>query len=157
MFRASVADNIRAGQSSASRQQIIEAATFAGADEFIVKLSQGYDTLLEEGASNLSGGQRQRLAIARALLTKPDILILDEATSSLDPESERIVRDNLDRIGKNRTMIMVSHRLSMLKKADNILVLESGEVVGYGPHDRLLKTCSLYASLWQQQMGAGSE
>lgn len=152
LFRASVADNIRAGQSSASRQQIIDAALLAGADEFIVKLPQGYDTMLEEGASNLSGGQRQRLAIARALLSRPDILILDEATSSLDPESERIVRENLMAIAKDRTVIMVSHRLSMLKDADSILVLENGTLVGYGKHDHLLQNCSLYRTLWQQQM-----
>ncbi|MAU50970.1 MAG: peptidase C39 [Roseovarius sp.] len=152
LFRASVADNIRAGQAKASRQQIIEAAILAGADEFIVKLPQGYDTLLEEGASNLSGGQRQRLAIARALLTRPEILILDEATSALDPESERIVRENLVKMGKGRTLIMVSHRLSMLKNVDNIIVLEDGHLVGYGPHAKLLKECALYKKLWQQQM-----
>lgn len=152
LFRASVADNIRAGQSAASRQQIIEAAILAGADEFIVNLPQGYDTLLEEGAKNLSGGQRQRLAIARALLTQPEILILDEATSSLDPESERIVRENLVKIAKGRTVIMVSHRLSMICEADNIIVLENGTVAGYGPHDKLLHECELYRTLWQQQM-----
>jgi ATP-binding cassette subfamily B protein len=152
LFRATVAENIRAGQAAASRQQIIEAATLAGADEFIVHLSQGYDTMLEEGASNLSGGQRQRLAIARALLTSPEILLLDEATSSLDPESERIVRENLTRIARGRTMIMVSHRLSMIKSADNIIVLERGEVVGFGPHGSLLQNCGLYQKLWQQQM-----
>ncbi len=152
LFRSTVADNIRAGQSAASRQQIIEAATMAGADEFIVNLSHGYDTMLEEGASNLSGGQRQRLAIARALLTSPEILILDEATSSLDPESERIVRENLARIAEGRTVIMVSHRLSMISRADNILVLQGGVVVGFGPHKKLLQTCKLYQTLWQQQM-----
>ncbi len=152
LFRATVADNIRAGQSAASRQQIIEAASLAGADEFIVHLQQGYDTMLEEGASNLSGGQRQRLAIARALLTSPEILILDEATSALDPESERIVRENLARIAQGRTTIMVSHRLSMISKADNILVLQGGEVVGFGPHKSLLQTCELYQTLWRQQM-----
>ncbi len=128
LFRSSVADNIRAGQAKATREQIIEAAILAGADEFIVKLPQGYDTLLEEGASNMSGGQRQRLAIARALLTRPDILILDEATSSLDPESERIVRSNLEKIGSGRTVIVVSHRLSMLKNADSIVVLQDGKI-----------------------------
>lgn len=152
LFRTTVAENIRAGQAGASRQQIIEAATLAGADEFIVKFPQGYDTMLEEGASNMSGGQRQRLAIARALLTRPDILILDEATSSLDPESERIVRENLAQIGKGRTVIVVSHRLSMLKDADRTIVLQDGVLVGYGPHDRLLQDCELYKKLWQQQM-----
>ncbi len=152
LFRTSVAENIRAGQGGASRQQIIEAAILAGADEFIVKLPQGYDTLLEEGASNMSGGQRQRLAIARALLTHPEILILDEATSSLDPESERIVRENLAQIGKGRTVIIVSHRLSMLKDADNIIVLEDGMLIGFGPHKHLLTDCPLYKNLWQQQM-----
>ena len=152
LFRASVADNIRAGQASATREQIIETATLAGADEFIVKLSQGYDTHLEEGASNLSGGQRQRLAIARALLTKPDILLLDEATSALDPESERIVRENLRKISKGRTVLIVSHRLSMLKDADSIIVLEDGNLVGYGPHEKLLQSCGLYKHLWKQQM-----
>jgi ATP-binding cassette subfamily B protein len=152
LFRASVAENIRAGQAGASREQIIEAAILAGADEFIVKLPQGYDTLLEEGASNMSGGQRQRLAIARALLTRPEILILDEATSSLDPESERIVRENLAKISRGRTVFIVSHRLSMLKDADSILVLEDGNLVGYGPHAGLLEDCALYKKLWRQQM-----
>ena len=152
LFRATVADNIRAGQAGATRQQIIEAAILAGADEFIVHLPQGYDTMLEEGASNLSGGQRQRLAIARALLTSPEILILDEATSSLDPESERIIRDNLERISRGRTVLMVSHRLSMICRADAILVLQKGQVVGYGKHDDLLASCGLYQSLWKQQM-----
>ena len=152
LFHATIADNIRAGQAAASREQIIQAALLAGADEFIVKLPQAYDTMLEEGAKNLSGGQRQRLAIARALLTQPEILILDEATSALDPESERIVRENLAKIAKNRTVIIVSHRLSMLKDADSIIVLENGERVGHGPHDQLLQNCKLYRHLWQQQM-----
>lgn len=152
LFHATVAENIRAGQAAASREQIIQASLLAGADEFIVKLPQGYDTMLEEGAKNLSGGQRQRLAIARALLTQPEILILDEATSALDPESERIVRENLAKIAKNRTVIIVSHRLSMLKDADSIIVLENGERVGHGAHAQLLQTCKLYRHLWQQQM-----
>lgn len=152
LFRGTVADNIRAGQAAATRQQIIEAATRAGADEFIVHLPQGYDTMLEEGAKNLSGGQRQRVAIARALLTSPQILILDEATSSLDPESERIVRENLVGIAKNRTVIIVSHRLSMLKDADAILVLDNGNMAGLGSHGQLMGNCPLYRHLWQQQM-----
>ncbi len=152
LFNTTVAENIRAGQSNATREEIIQAAILAGADEFIVNLRQGYDTMLEEGAMNLSGGQRQRLAIARALLTRPEILILDEATSSLDPESERIVRDNLAEIARRRTVIVVSHRLSMLTGADSIIVLENGNLVGQGSHGRLLKDCTLYRHLWQQQM-----
>ena len=152
LFRATVAENIRAGQSAATREAIIHAAILAGADEFIVNLPQGYDTLLEEGAKNLSGGQRQRLAIARALLTQPEILILDEATSALDPESEAIVRANLKDIARNRTVLVVSHRLSMLKEADSIIVLDRGTVVGHGPHSALLGDCALYSKLWHQQM-----
>ncbi len=152
LFRATIADNIRAGQAAATREQIINAALLAGADEFIIKLPQGYDTMLEEGAQNLSGGQRQRLAIARAMLTQPDILILDEATSSLDPESERIVRGNLAKISQGRTVIIVSHRLSMLAGADNIIVLENGRQAGLGPHTKLLEECELYRKLWKEQM-----
>nr|WP_321467026.1 peptidase domain-containing ABC transporter [uncultured Desulfobulbus sp.] len=151
LFHATIAENIRAGQTSASREQIVRAALLAGADEFIVALPQGYDTQLEEGGKNLSGGQRQRLAIARALLTSPEILILDEATSSLDPESERIIRNNLQEIARNRTVLLVSHRLSMLKNAETILVLEQGRVVGWGPHQQLLHQCATYNRLWQQQ------
>ncbi len=152
LFRATIADNIRAGQAAATREQIIRAALLAGADEFIIKLPQGYDTMLEEGGKNLSGGQRQRLAIARALLSRPDILILDEATSSLDPESERIIRRNLTRIAQDRTVIIVSHRLSMLAGADKIIVLENGRLVGIGSHQGLLQECELYRQLWKEQM-----
>ncbi len=114
-------------------------------------LPQGYDSDLTENASNLSGGQRQRLAIARALLTRPRILIFDEATSALDAESEAIVQDNLVSMAKNRTVIIVSHRLSMLAKAHRILVLDRGEIVGLGTHEELLKITPLYKELWDKQ------
>lgn len=152
LFRETVVENIRSGQAGATREQIIKASILAGADEFIIKLPQGYDTMLEEGGKNLSGGQRQRLAIARAMLTQPDILILDEATSSLDPESEKIVRQNLAKIAKDRTVFIVSHRLSMLTNADRTIVLNDGKLVGHGPHDQLLQDCELYRKLWQEQM-----
>ena len=103
---------------------------------------------------NLSGGQRQRLAIARALLRDPAILILDEATSALDPESEAAVQRNLDRIAHRRTTIVISHRLSMVRPADLIIVLDQGRVVGAGRHDALLRTCPLYAGLWSHQSRA---
>lgn len=152
LFRETVMENIRSGHTEATREQVIKASILAGADEFIIKLPQGYDTMLEEGGKNLSGGQRQRLAIARAMLTQPEILILDEATSSLDPESEKIVRQNLAKIAKGRTVIIVSHRLSMLTNADCIIVLNDGMLVGNGSHNQLLQDCELYRKLWQEQM-----
>jgi ATP-binding cassette subfamily B protein len=114
-------------------------------------MPRGYDTLLEEGGVNLSGGQRQRLAIARALLIDPPVLVLDEATSALDAESEAIINANLQRIAKGRTIICISHRLSMLVPADAILVLDGGQVYDIGRHEELLHRCDIYKQLWYQQ------
>lgn len=151
LFHGSVRDNIAATMPEASFEEIVEAAQAAGADEFIERLPQGYDTMLEENGSNLSGGQKQRLSIARALLAKPRILILDEAASALDPESEAIFIRNLSRIAVGRTVIMVSHRLSTLVNADNILVMQRGQLMDSGRHDELLSRCSTYSQLWNQQ------
>ena len=123
-----------------------------GADEFIERLPRGYDTMLEENASNLSGGQKQRLAIARALIADPRILIFDEATSALDTESEVIIRRNLQRMAEGRTVIIVSHRLSMLAEANAILVIDRGRMVSQGSHDQLFSKCTIYRHLWNQQM-----
>ncbi|MBO4526469.1 MAG: ATP-binding cassette domain-containing protein, partial [Victivallales bacterium] len=114
------------------------------------------DTILEENASNLSGGQKQRLAIARALLTQPKILIFDEATSALDPESETIIKRNLAAIARGRTLIIVSHRLSMLAGANRILVIDKGEKVAFGTHAELLAQDGIYSQFWKQQMGTTS-
>jgi len=151
LFRGTVRENIGATKPDASLEEIVDAATMAGADEFIKVLPQGYDTLLEEGGTNLSGGQQQRLSIARALLRQPRILILDEATSALDPESEAIVQANLARIAAGRTVIMVSHRLSSLVNSDAIVVLDRGRIVDYGKHGELLSRCMTYRQLWNQQ------
>ncbi len=151
LFSGSIRDNIAASASGASFEQIVTAARMAGAEEFIERLPRGYDTLIEEGGSNLSGGQRQRLAIARALLPDPALLIFDEATSALDPESEAIINTNLARIAKNRTVIVISHRLSSLVAADAILALDNGRVVDVGKHEQLLGRCDLYRKLWRQQ------
>ena len=151
LFRGTVRENIGATKPDATLEEIVTAATNAGADEFIKTLPQGYDTLLEEGGTNLSGGQQQRLSIARALLRQPRILILDEATSSLDPESEAIVQANLARIAEGRTVIMVSHRLSSLVAADAIVVLDRGRIADYGKHTELLSRCVTYRQLWNQQ------
>ena len=151
LFRGSIRDNILAGRPGLTLDDAIRAARLAGAEEFIERMPAGYETYIEEGSPNLSGGQRQRLAIARAVITDPRILILDEATSSLDPESEALVNANLLRIARGRTMLIVSHRLSSLVDCDQIMVLDKGELVDIAPHDVLLERCTVYRQLWAQQ------
>ena len=136
-----------------SFSEVVYVARMAGAAEFIERLPQSYDTLLEENGSNLSGGQKQRLAIARALLKDPKILVFDEATSALDPESEAIIQRNLGKIARGRTVIIVSHRLTTLTKCDGIVVLERGKVEDIGTHRKLLDSCRVYQELWYQQTG----
>ena len=151
LFRGSVRDNITMTKPDASFEEIVAASQAAGADEFVERLPQGYDTILEENASNLSGGQKQRLSIARSLLAKPRILILDEAASALDPESEAIFIKNLSQIAVGRTVVMISHRLSTLVKADAILVMQRGCLQDCGRHEELLSRCETYQQLWNQQ------
>ena len=151
LFRGSIRDNILAGRPGLTLEDAIRAARLAGAEEFIERMPNGYETYIEEGSPNLSGGQKQRLAIARALITDPRILILDEATSALDPESEALVNANLLRIARGRTMLIVSHRLSSLVDCDQILVLDRGKVMDIGPHRELLERCTVYRQLWAQQ------
>ncbi len=152
LFRGTVRENITCAKRGATFEEVAQAARLAGADEFIERLPRGFDTMLEENAENLSGGQRQRLAIARALITNPRLLILDEATSALDAESETIIRRNLRRIAEGRTVIIVSHRLSMLSDANAILVIDRGRIADLGHHDQLMKNCTAYRQLWNQQM-----
>ena len=151
LFRGSIFDNIAAARADATLDEVVEAARLAGAEEFIERLPRSYETPVEENAANFSGGQRQRIAIARALLTKPQLLLFDEATSALDPESEAIVQQNLAEIARGRTMIVVSHRLSTLVTADAVLVLDRGEVADFAPHSVLLGRCAIYRHLWAQQ------
>ncbi len=151
LFRGSVRDNIAAGRPGLTIEDVVRAARLAGAEEFIERLPQGYDTWIEEGSANISGGQKQRLAIARALITDPRILILDEATSALDPESEALVNANLTRIARGRTMVIVSHRLASLLDCDQILVMDRGKVVDMAPHAVLVERCAIYRTLWRQQ------
>ncbi|WP_292263253.1 peptidase domain-containing ABC transporter [Mesorhizobium sp.] len=151
LFRGSIRDNIIAGRAGLTLSDAMRAAHLAGAEEFIERMPNGYDTYIEEGSPNLSGGQKQRLAIARALIHDPTILILDEATSALDPESEAVVSANLMRIASGRTMIIVSHRLSSLTDCDQILVMEQGKVLDVASHTVLLERCALYRQLWSQQ------
>jgi ATP-binding cassette subfamily B protein len=151
LFSGTIRENITAGKADATFDEVVRAARLAGAEEFIDKLPRGYETTIYEGSPNLSGGQRQRLAIARALILDPRILILDEATSALDAESEAIVNANISRIAHGRTMIIISHRLSSLVSSDAILVLERGQVADVGRHQELLQRCDIYSALWHQQ------
>jgi len=151
MFSATLRENLIVTKPDATFEEIVAAAAAAGADEFIERLPQGYDTLLEENAANLSGGQKQRLSIARCLLAKPRILILDEAASELDPESEAIFIGNLAKIAVGRTVVMISHRLSTLVNADSILVMQQGRLVDRGRHAELLTSSDTYRHLWNQQ------
>ncbi|MBP1206030.1 ATP-binding cassette subfamily B protein [Duganella sp. 1411] len=151
LFRGTVRENLSVTKPDATFEELVEAAVAAGADEFIERLPMGYDTVLEENASNLSGGQKQRLSIARTLVARPRILILDEAASALDPESEAIFISNLSRIAVGRTVVMISHRLSTLVNADKIMVMQQGSLMDAGRHEELLTRSETYQHLWNQQ------
>lgn len=151
LFNVSVYNNILYGRLDATKEEIEAAAKAANAHDFIMQLTDGYETKLGDRGVNLSGGQRQRIAIARAILKNPRILILDEATSALDTESERVVQEALDRLMVGRTSFVIAHRLSTVKNADKILVLEKGNLVESGTHDELLALDGLYAHLYKIQ------
>jgi subfamily B ATP-binding cassette protein MsbA len=151
LFRGTVRDNIAYARPDASLEEVIAAARAANAHEFISNLPQGYDAMLGEDGLQLSGGQRQRLAIARALLNDPRLLILDEATSALDSESEALIQEAIDRIARGRTTFIIAHRLSTVRGADRIVVLDQGTVVEEGRHDDLLTREGTYARLLRRQ------
>jgi ATP-binding cassette, subfamily B, bacterial MsbA len=155
LFSGSVRDNIAYGRPSASQEAIEAAAQAAHAHEFVQRLPQGYDTVVGERGVKLSGGQRQRIAIARALLKDPAVLILDEATSSLDTESERLIEDAMERLLAGRTTLIIAHRLSTVRRADRLVVLDHGRIVEEGSHAELLARGGLYARLYQHQFREG--
>ncbi len=155
IFGATARENIRFGRPGASDAEIEAAARAAAADEFISLLPQGYDTFLGERGTRLSGGQRQRIAIARAILRDPPILLLDEATSSLDAESERLVQEALEFLEKDRTTIIIAHRLATVLQADRIVVMNEGRIVDIGRHEELVRRDPLYARLAELQFGEG--
>jgi len=151
LFFGTIADNIAYGKSTATRQEIIAAARAAHAHEFILRLPQGYDSLVGERGQGLSGGERQRISIARALLINPQILIMDEATSSVDTETEQEIQKALDNLVQGRTTIAIAHRLSTLKRADRLVVMEQGVKVEEGRHDDLLAARGAYWRLYEAQ------
>jgi subfamily B ATP-binding cassette protein MsbA len=151
LFNDTIAANIRLGRNDATGPDITEAATIANAHQFIIKKEAGYNTGIGDRGSKLSGGERQRLTIARAVIKNPPILILDEATSSLDTESERLVQDAINNMMQNRTSIVIAHRLSTIRHADEIIVLQKGEIVERGNHESLLQKGGYYYRLVQMQ------
>jgi subfamily B ATP-binding cassette protein MsbA len=151
LFAGPLRDNIEYGRLGASEEEIVEAAKMANAWEFIERLPKGLDTVIGERGVMLSGGQRQRIAIARAVLRDPRILILDEATSSLDAHSEALIQDAMQKLVTNRTTLVIAHRLSTIRNADKILVLQAGRVIEMGRHQELLNQNGVYASLYRTQ------
>ena len=153
LFADTIANNIRLGNPHATKEEVARAATIAHVDEFTNKFSDGYETVVGERGVKLSGGQKQRVAIARAIVADPEILILDEATSSLDSESEALIQDGLNELMKGRTTFVIAHRLSTIRKAGQILVLEDGRIIERGTHDQLMSLHGRYRALYEKQYG----
>ena len=157
LFSESVSENIRYGRLEATEEEIIEAAKIADAHHFIKQLPEGYNTILADNGCNLSQGQRQLLAIARAILSKASILILDEATSSIDTRTEVLIQNAMLKLMQGKTTFVIAHRLSTIRNADKILALKDGEIIESGTHDELLEKNGFYASLYNSQFKNGTE
>ena len=152
LFDDTIRNNITYANNNASDEALISACKFAAADEFIKKLPDGYDTLIGENGIRLSGGQKQRISIARAILKESPIILLDEATSSLDAESEEIVQNAITNLTNNKTTLVIAHRLSTIHNADKIFVLKNGKIIDSGNHNFLIENCDEYKSLYKKQL-----
>jgi ATP-binding cassette subfamily B protein len=155
LFSGTIRDNIRYGNPDASDEEVVEAAKIAQAHEFIMSFPEGYDTMVGQRGVNLSGGQKQRIAIARALLVKPKILILDDSTSAVDVETEAEIENALESLMDDTTSFIVAQRISTVLKADKILVLDNGRIAAEGSHDELMETSPLYQEIYDSQLGDG--
>ncbi|WP_326512372.1 ABC transporter ATP-binding protein [Clostridium intestinale] len=153
LFTGSIVDNIRWGKADATMEEVINAASLAEAHEFILKQAKGYDTKLGQGGVNLSGGQKQRISIARALIKEPHILILDDSTSAVDVTTEKKIKEGLKKFSKDLVTIIISQKITSVMEADNILVLDDGEIVGLGSHNELMDDCSVYKDIFNSQIG----
>ena len=152
LFDDTIKNNIAYAKENATQEEIEQACRFAAADEFIIKLKDSYNTVIGENGIRLSGGQKQRLSIARAILKESPIILLDEATSSLDAESEEIVQNAILNLTKNKTTLVIAHRLSTIHNADMIFVLKNGNIIDSGKHNFLLQNCEEYKSLYEKQL-----
>ena len=155
LFSGTVRDNVRYGQPSASEEQVIASARAAQAHDFIMELAAGYDSRVEQRGANFSGGQRQRLALARALLLRPKLLILDDSTSAVDVETETLIQNALAALTEAQTRIVVAQRISTVLRADKILVLDEGRIVAQGNHAELMQTSEVYGEIYASQLGTG--
>ncbi|MCX6643502.1 MAG: ATP-binding cassette domain-containing protein, partial [Candidatus Bathyarchaeota archaeon] len=155
LFSGTIRDNIKYGKPDATTEEVIEAAKTAQAHDFIMGFPKGYDSEVGQRGVGLSGGQKQRLSIARAILVKPKILILDDSTSSVDVETEALIQEALENAMKNRTSFIIAQRISSVLKADKILVLDTGKIVAEGRHDELIKVSSIYREIYDSQLGGG--
>ena len=153
LFNESIRENIRMGNPSASDKEVEDIAKKSGCHDFIMKMEHGYDTVVGSSGSHVSGGERQRISIARAMLKNAPIVILDEATSYIDPENEVIIKQALSKLIKDKTVIIIAHRLSTITDAEQIFLIENGELVSYGKHDELLEDCELYRNMWNAHIG----
>jgi ATP-binding cassette subfamily B protein len=152
LFTGTISENIRWGKQNASDEEILTAAKLAQAHEFIQNLPQGYNTQVSRGGLNFSGGQKQRLTIARALVSRPKILILDDSASALDFSTDAALRQDIKKISENITVLIVSQRANSIKHADKIIVFDDGKIVGLGPHDELINNCNVYKEICFSQL-----